>query len=60
MPGSASVEAELLEAVRDVVGPARREEAEQIVRQIRASFRAHGWGVLTWAEINADDLPRYS
>ena len=57
MPNLDIVREELVEAALDVIGPYGRSQAEKIADQAVASFRAHGWEVHSYEEINSDDLP---
>ena len=59
MPNLDIVRQEIVEAALDVIGPYGKSKAEKIGDRAMAGFRARGWEVFTYEEINADDLPRF-
>ena len=59
MPNLDIVRQEILEAVVEEFGAYSQKRAERAADRAVAAFRAHGWEVFTWDEINADDLPRF-
>ena len=59
MPNLDIVRQEIVEAAMDVIGPYAKSKAEKIGDRAVAAFRAHGWKVFTYEEINANDLPRF-
>ena len=59
MPHLDTVRQEIVEAALDVIGAYGKSKAEKIGDRAIAAFRAHGWEVFTWEEINnLDDTPR--
>lgn len=55
MPTLDIVRQEIVEAALDVIGPYGRSKAERIGDRAMTAFRARGWEVFTWEEINAMD-----
>ena len=59
MPTLDIVRQEIVEATLDLIGPYGKSKAEKIGDRAMAGFRARGWEVFTWEEINnLDDTPR--
>lgn len=59
MPHLDTVRQEIVEAIQEEFGAYARKRADRATDRAIAGFRARGWEVFTYEEINADDLPRF-